>query len=87
MALTLKFTVGAPCTGGNHFAITATPTPGTARTFQYTRAEMLEAITSDELETFARVLARLYRTQLAGNATPVQIKTAIEAKTLDLTVA
>ena len=86
MALTLRLSIGTPCSGGNHFAVTGIPTPGVARAFDFTRQELRSPVLPDEMETFARVLIRLYANQLNGQ-TPAQMKTAIEAKTLDLTVS
>lgn len=86
MALSLTITFGAPCAGGNHFIATVTLTPGGARSFEFTRADLAEAVTPEERDTFARLLLRAYGAQLAGQ-TLLQMKTAIEAKTLNLTVS
>lgn len=89
MALSLVITIGTPCSGGNHFPITGTLAGAfsAVRTIPFTRQDIGVPVTDDDIEVFMRVLIRLYRNQLAGNATPAQIKAAIEAKTLDLTVS
>jgi len=89
VALPLNLTIGTPCSGGNHFPLTGTlaGTIAQARTYAFTKQEMAAPITDEEIETYIRVTAKLERNQLPANATPAQIKTAIEAKTLNLTVS
>ena len=85
MALTAQFSFGAPCAGDNHIPVTLVVTPGADVSFTVTKAEINVPLTSEDKETFARLLLRAYRAQLSGS-TAAQIKTAVEAKTLDLTV-
>ena len=86
MALTLNLTFGSACSGGGHFSATGTLSSGQSRTLALTKGELHVAPTSDEIEAFLSVLLKLYVRQLAGT-TAAQIKTALEAKTLNLTVA
>ena len=88
MALEAQFTISAACSGGNHFTATLNLTPGGAVTVgAIHRADILAPVTQEEREIFARVLLHVYARQLAGTSTAAQIKAAIEAKVLDLTVA
>jgi len=85
MALSLTLSIGAPCAGDGHFSVTADLTPGGQVTMPVHKAALLEAPTIAEVEAFVRVLLRLYVRQMAGTSA-AQIKAALEAKTLDLTV-
>lgn len=85
MALTQQFVFGAPCGGGGHFTVTSTLTPGGSRVFEFTRGELLAPVTAEEAEATVRVILRMYAKQLEGQ-TPLQMKTKIEVKTLNLTV-
>lgn len=85
MALTLAFTVGSACSGDGHFSATCTLSTGQKRTLHLVKSDLRRVPTDDELDAFLRVLLVLYTRQLAGT-TAAQIKTAIEAKTLNLTV-
>lgn len=85
MALTLTVAISAACTGGNHFAATATLSSGQSRTLDLVKGEVRTAPTDADLDAFLSVLIRLYCRQLVGT-TAAQIKTALEAKVLNLTV-
>ena len=86
MALTLTFTLGAPCAGDNHFGVRATIVEtGQKIDVPLVKSEIKQALTADEAQTFVALLMRLFVHQVSGTA--AQIKTAIEAKMLDLTVS
>jgi hypothetical protein len=85
MALTLTIDIGTACAGGEHYPITAIPSQGPSRTYNYTMEQLDAPITAEQEELFIRILLKQYRRQLNG-ATRAQQKAAIEAKVLDLTV-
>jgi len=86
VALTLTFTLGIPCAGDNHFGVRATIVEtGQKIDVPLVKSEIKQALTADEAQTFVALLMRLFVRQLSGS-TAAQIKAAIEAKTLDLTV-
>ena len=86
MALTLTFTLGAPCAGDNHFGVRATIVEtGQKIDVPLVKSDIKQALTADEAQTFVALLMRLFVRQLSGS-TAAQIKTAIEMKSLDLTV-
>lgn len=87
MALTLHFTFGAPCSGGNHVPVTATLSGdiSRSRTVVMTRGQITANPTADEMDATVEVLLKLLIVQLT-NKTNANIKTVVEAKTLDLTV-
>jgi hypothetical protein len=85
MALTLTFAVGAPCAGDGHFTVTVDPTPGAPVVVTRDKATYRRALDDEERGQFAEYLVRLLVQQLAGSSAAA-IKTAIEAKTVDLTV-
>jgi hypothetical protein len=68
--------------------ITGTPTGNYGpKTAEYSTSEMTVPFTQDELESFMRVLIRLYYTQCVDlGKTPAQTKQAIQLKVLDLTI-
>lgn len=87
MALSLNFTFGTPCAGSNHVPVTVVLTGAInrSRTIQTDRATLTAAPTPDDVQTAMEVLLRLLITQLA-NKSNANIKTVVEAKTVDLTV-
>jgi len=85
MALTLAFSIGAPCEGGNHVRVTVTPSAGAPVVLDVAKDDLKAAVSEEDKEAFARVLLRLMARQLTGS-TAAQIKAAIEAKTVNLTV-
>lgn len=85
MALTLAFAIGSPCAGDGHFTVTVNPTPGASVVLTRDKATYRRALTVEERVQFAEYLVRLLVQQLAGN-TAAAIKTAIEAKVVDLSV-
>lgn len=87
MALSLNFTFGAPCSGGNHVPVTAALTGAITRSraITVTREELLAVPTTEEADTAIAVIIRLLIAPLATK-TNANIKTAIEAKTINLTV-
>lgn len=85
MALTLAFAIGSPCAGDGHFTVTVNPTPGASVVLALDKATYRRALDPDEKRRFAEYLVRLLVQQLAGS-TAGQIKAAIEAKVVDLTV-
>lgn len=85
MALALTLSVGVPCAGDGHFSVTAMLTPGGSRTLRVTKDALRDAVSPDDMEAFVRALLRLYVRQIGGTSA-AQIKAALEAKVLDLTV-
>ena len=87
MALSLNFTFGAPCEGGNHVPLTAALTGviTRSRTVVVTREELLAVPSTEDADAAIAVLVRLLIAQLATK-TNANIKTVIEAKTINLTV-
>jgi hypothetical protein len=86
MALTLTVQVTPACGGDNHLNLTGTLSTGQSRTLRgLTKAALREKPTDEELDSFILVLCMFYIRQLAGTSA-TQIKAAIEAKTLNLTV-
>lgn len=87
MALTLNFTFGAPCSGGNHVPVTATLTGAVSRTrtVTLTRDVITSPPTDDEVQATIECLLRLLVRQLTNKANS-NIKTAVEAKVIYLTV-
>lgn len=87
MALSLNFTFGTPCSGGSHVPVTADLTGAItrSRTTTVTREELLSVPTLEESDTAIAVLVRLLIAQLSTK-TNANIKTVIEAKTINLTV-
>lgn len=86
MALNLTYSFGTLCSGGNHLTVTATLTPGGSMAFPTEIGEIKRASTAEEKRTAALVILRLLVEQIA-NQTNAQIKAAIEAKTVNLTVS
>lgn len=85
MALTINFSVGAPCAGDGHFTVTVDPTPGAPVVLALDKATYRRALDAEERVQFAEYLVRLLVQQLAGTSAAA-IKTAIEAKVVDLSV-
>ena len=86
MALTLTFQIGAPCAGDNHFGVRAIVTQtGQKIDVLLATPDLKAPLTKDDIQTFVVLLMRLFVSQMSGS-TAAQIKAAIEAKALDLTV-
>ena len=86
MALTLTFTLGIPCAGDNHFGVRATIVEtGQKIDVLLAKPDLKAPLTKDDIQTFVVLLMRLFVSQMSGS-TAAQIKAAIEAKALDLTV-
>lgn len=86
MPLTVTFAVGPPCSGGNHFDITATAQPsGATVVVHVTKPDLRVALSAPERELLVNLSLRAMVNQMTGQ-TPAQIKAALEAKTLDLTL-
>lgn len=87
MALTLNFTFGTPCASGGHIPVTATLAGAISAAWTTTvrRESLIDGPTSEERQSAVEVLLRLLIQQLA-NKTPGNVKTKIEATTIDLTV-
>lgn len=87
MAYTVTFDVGTPCPSGNHAPITVTRVEtGQSLTTQIDRTQAQTPLTMQEREELTVMLVRLLCSQ-AGNATAVQLRNAVEATTLNLTLA
>lgn len=86
MALSLALAFGTPCGANQHVTVTGTLSSGQSRVIQIRVADVSIPATLEQLESFAYVLLKLYRAQMPG-ATLAQLKTSIEAKTLNLTVS
>lgn len=86
MALSLTLVFGTPCGANQHVSVTGTLSSGQSRTIPITVGDVGVGATAEQLEGFAYVLLKLYRAQMPG-ATLAQLKTSIEAKTLNLTVS
>lgn len=84
--MTITFRIGPPCPGGNHFDVTTTLNPGGSFVLPFSKEDLKAALTADEREATVRVLLKLLVRQLL-TATPAQLKTAIEGKTIDLSVS
>ena len=87
MALTLNFTFGTPCSGGNHVPLTATLSGALAktRTITTSREQLLSTPDDDTIAGAMEVIVRLLIFQLS-NKTNANIKSVIEAKNINLTV-
>lgn len=87
MALSLSMTFGTPCAGGHHIPLTATLTGAINRSTTVTldRPTLLGPPAPEEVHSAVEVLVRLMVAQLAVK-TPANIKSKVEAKTLNLTV-
>lgn len=87
MALSLNFTFGAVCSGGNHVPVTATLSGAVNRavTFGAVRDTLLAAPTVEDFEAASAVVLRFLIAQLA-NQSNANIKSKIEAITVNLTV-
>lgn len=87
MALSLAYTFGAPCPGGEHVTVTASLTGAITRNdaFNVDRATLLTPVTAEEGRMVEMALLRLLIAQLA-NRTNANIKSVIEAKIINLTV-
>lgn len=87
MAYTVGFTVGTPCAGDSHIPVTATRVENTAQTITITvtKAQATAALTAQERIDFMTLLVRFLLSQGSG-ATGAQLKTAIEAKVVNLTL-
>ena len=85
MALTAQFTIAAACSGGNHFSATLTFSNGQSVTIPLNRQVVRDPITAEDAEAFAKVIFRMFARQMTGTSAAA-LKTAIEAKVLDLTV-
>jgi hypothetical protein len=85
MPLMIAFEVGAPCAGDGHFTVTVDPTPGAPVVLTRDKSVYRRALDAEERMRFAEYLIRLLVQQLAGSSAAA-IKTAIEAKIVDLTV-
>jgi len=85
MALTVTFQIGAPCSGGNHFGVRATVTQtGQKIDVPLVKSDFKEP-TAEEYAEFVRMLMNVFYQQMP-NATPSEMKTRVDAKTLNLTV-
>ena len=87
-ATTITYSFGPLCAGGNHIEVTATLTDDGVVSkikFPLTIADLKDAPTKEENINAALIVLRLMVKQMSGN-TLLQIKNAIEAKTVDLTV-
>ncbi len=83
---TLAFSVGAPCEGGNHFPITVTRVEtGQQAVIARTKAEYRAPLNADERQQLAELLVRAMVPQMVGSGA-LAIKTALEAKIVDLTL-
>ena len=85
MALTLSFQVSAACAGGNHFGVRTTIMQTAQRIDVPLTRQDFKAPTADEYAEYVRVLMNIFAQQMPS-ATTAQMKTAVEAKLLDLTV-
>lgn len=87
MAFTVGFTVGAPCAGDNHFPVTATrvEVPAQTLTITITKSQATAALSAQERIDFLTLLVRFLLSQ-GGSATGAQLKAAIEAKVVNLTL-
>lgn len=88
MAYTVTFTVGTQCTGGGqHWPVTGTRVENTAQnlTVTVTKAQATAALTAQERAEFFTLLIRFLLSQGAAG-TNAQLKTALQAKTVDLTL-
>lgn len=86
MALSLNFTLTA-CSGAGHVHVTAATTGSLARSRTVTlrKTDLASTPTDDEIQTSVEVLLRLLIAQLS-NKSNANVKSVIEAKTIDLTV-
>lgn len=90
MAVTLSFTFGPICAGGNHSSVAATLNfNGTIKTMTWPiqKPDLLVQLSAGEYQDCAEVLLRIMVRQLLGTDTAAQIAAAIQAKTIDLTVS
>lgn len=85
MPLSLNFQIGTPCSAGTHAPVTVVVTPGTDYDTYFDKDELLQPITDEEKRIVARILLKLMINQIS-NGTNAQIKSAIEAKTINLSV-
>lgn len=87
MALSLNFTFGTPCAGGNHVPVTAALTGAVnqSRTVTVTRDIITTAPSSDDVQAAVEILLRLMIVQIASK-TNANIKSRVEAATVNLTV-
>ena len=87
MALTITFAVGPACSGGNHFDITATAAPsGRQRVVHVTKPDLRTPLSLQEQDQLIELLLRAMVPQMSGQ-TPANIKAALEAKTVNLTLS
>lgn len=87
MAFNITFDVGTPCGGGSHAPVTIQRVENAAQNLTVTVGftEARQPLTATEREQFALMLVRLLCSQ--GSAgTNAQVRTALEAKTVDLTL-
>ena len=86
MAYTVTFNVGTPCAGTRHAPVTATRVEtGHNLTVTIDRTQAQTELTAEERAELLTLLIRLLCSQ-APSATAVQIRNAINATTLDLTL-
>jgi len=81
MAVTLSFSPGQPCSGGEHITVQYTLGPFT-RTLHIGRADLKNnRLTADEADQLALFVMRLLADQVGLS----QVRTAIAMKVVDLT--
>lgn len=86
MALTITFAVGPACSGGNHFDITATAAPsGVQAVVHVTKPDLRTPLSPAEHVLIVNLMLRAMVAQMSGQ-TPANIKAALEAKTVNLTL-
>ena len=79
----MTFAVSSPCSGDNHFTVTAT-VGGKPYPLPLAKGELLDPVSDDEACRAILTLLRWMGPQLADRSA-ANIKTRLEAKTLDLT--
>jgi hypothetical protein len=86
VAFTVTFDVGTPCAGTRHAPVTATRVEtGQSITVTIDRTQAQTELTAQERKELLELLIRLLCSQ-APDATAVQLRNAVEATTLDLTL-
>lgn len=85
MALTVTFSVGTPCSAGNHVPITVTA-GAKVKTFHTSREEILEAPEDGDLDKAILTIMRLCVRQLA-NQSAANIRNKLNALTIDLSLS